>query len=84
MELPTTLRAQIVALVESGITQTAVSLQYNTSRQNVSRTMQRYRATNSFTSRTRSGRPSITSPPTDRVMRRLVVASPSISSRAVT
>ena len=51
MELSTELRSKIVALVKSGFTQTAVALQLNTTRQNVSRPMQRYQATNSFKSR---------------------------------
>lgn len=83
MELSQTLRAQIVALVQSGMTQSAVSRQLKTSRQNVSRTMIRYNATNSFASRARRGRPRTTSATTDRAIKRLVTSNPFVSSREV-
>ena len=83
MELSQPLRAQIVALINTGMSQSDFGRCLNTSQQNVCRTMQRFNATKSFNSRKRSGRPHITSSTTDRVLHRAVVADPFISSRTL-
>ena len=83
MELEETKRAQIVALVESGMTQIDVARQIGVSKQCVNVTIKRYRETGGFTSRTRSGRPRVTSPATDRQIRRACVTNPIISAAKI-
>jgi transposase len=83
MELSQTKRAQIVALCECGMKQVDVSKQLGVSKQVVSLTIRRFKETKSFQSKSRSGRPRKTTPATDRMIRRLAVANPSVSSKAI-
>lgn len=83
MELSSELRAQIVALCDSGLSQTAVAKMLKLSRQCVNYTLKRFRETGSFKSKPRSGRPSVTSPATDRMIRRKVLIDPTISSTCI-
>lgn len=81
MELSITLRGQIIALIDSGMSQAAVGRQLGTSQQNVSRTLKRYREKKSLESRSRSGRPPVTTPTADRLMHRGAAKNPFISSK---
>lgn len=83
MELSETTRAQIVALEKSGMKQSAIAVQLCLSRQAVHGVLKRFKATGDFASRPRSGRPSVTSPHTDRLLIRMVKAMPSTSSRVL-
>ena len=80
MELEETKRAQIVALFQSGMTEIDVGRQLGVSKQCVNFTIKRYRETGNFVSRTRSGRPRVTSPATDRKIRRACVINPTTSA----
>ena len=80
MEFRETTRAQIVALDESGMKQSAIANQLHLSRQAVHGVLKRFRATGDLKSRPRSGRPSVTSPQTDRMIRRMIKVNPTVSS----
>lgn len=80
MELSTELRAQIIVLCDSGLSQAAVSRRLKLSRQCVNYTIKRFRETGSYRSKPRCGRPSATSEVTDRMIRRKVQTNPTISS----
>lgn len=81
MEFSLTTRAQIVALADSGMKQAAIARQLNLSRQAVHITLKRFRDTGDFSSRPRCGRPSVTTPQTDRLLKRLVYTMPTSSSK---
>ena len=83
MELAETKRAQIVALFQSGMSQVDVARQMGISKQSVNYTIKRFQETGEFQSRTRSGRPRVTSPATDRSIRRACVANPTISATEI-
>ena len=83
MELSSELRAQIVALCDSGLSQTAVAKRLKISRQCVNYTIKRFRETGYFQSKTHSGRPQVTSPATDRMIRRKVLIDPTIYSARI-
>ena len=83
MELSTEKRAQIVALVKSGMTQTDVATQLNVSQPVVSITMRRFNETGGFASKKRSGRPKCTTMQTDRLIRRCVILNPSETSSQI-
>ena len=81
MEFSHTTRAQIVALADSGMKQAAIARQLNLSRQAVHTTLKRFRDTGEFSSRPRCGRPSVKTPQTDRLLKRLVYTMPTSSSK---
>ena len=81
MEFSETTRAQIVALADSGLKQATIARQLRVSRQAVHITLKRFRETGDFSSRPRCGRPSVTSPQTDRLLKRMVTAQPTSSSK---
>ena len=83
MEISPTKRAQIVALVNSGQKQIDVAEQLGVSQQLVSLTMKRWRDTDGFDSRRRSGRPRATTAATDRAIKRAVTINPIASSSSI-
>jgi transposase len=82
-ELSETTRAQIVALSSTGMKQAAISSRLHVSQQVVSLTLQKFRSSNSFASATRSGRPRVTSPRDDIMIRRISMQHPTWSSREI-
>lgn len=83
MEIGACKRAQIVALVNSGLTQRDVGARVGVSQQVVSLTMKKFRSTGSYDSAPRSGRPRVTTKTTDRTIKRVVKANPSASSLSI-
>ena len=81
MELVETKLAQIAALVNSArMSQITAARRLKVSQQLVSLTVRRWRQTGGFSSRQRSGHPTVTSSATIRMIRRLAVANPLITS----
>lgn len=69
-------RAQVIALMKQNLSQVAISNAVQRSRRFVQETIKRFLETGSYQSRKRSGRPSLSTPRTDRVVRRAVLKSP--------
>lgn len=82
-EIPATTRAQIVALSSTGMKQTAIAEQLNTSQQVVSATLKKFRTTGTFSSDRRTGRPRVTTVREDKMIRRLATQHPTWSSREI-
>ena len=76
-------RAQIQALHDQGMSQRQISTVLKVSQSVVCKTMTRITELGSFKSRNRSGRPRVTSPLTERKIRRAAVANPSWSAKTI-
>jgi len=81
--LSTEKRAQIKALREQGMSQNQISKALKVSQSVVCRTLARIKELGNFTSRKRSGRPRVTSPLTERKIRRSSVANPTWSAKTI-
>jgi transposase len=79
-ELHPTIRAQIIALHQHGVSQTDIARQHHVSQSCVCKTIQRHRSLRSFSSRRRTGRPSATTRQDDSAMLRIVTRFPAASS----
>ena len=75
--------AQVVANRDAGLTQVEISERLSISQSAVSRSLKRYRETGSFGSKRRSGRPRKSTATSDRMIKRMVVGQPTISSSAI-
>ena len=82
-QLLPTLRAQIVALHDTGVSNRAIALRFNISRAAVADTLRLHQATGAFAYTKRSGRPRITSKVTDRAILRSCKTNPFAGSRAI-
>lgn len=79
-ELATTKRSQIVILSEEGYTTRVISERMNVSQSCVVKTIQRYKAQGNYDSKTRSGRPKVTTPRSDTRIGRYSKANPFASA----
>ena len=75
--------AQIVILRQEGLTQQAISARLAINQSIVSRHLSRHAATGTYSAKKRTGKPRLTSAQTDRMMRRMAVSNPRISSSAI-
>ena len=75
-ELSKEMRAQVHILSKEGLTQRAIAEKLKISRSCVCKTLQRIQETNSFKSRSRSGRPRVTNERTDRSIHRYAMRHP--------
>lgn len=75
--------AQIVILRQEGLTQCEIARKLKLNQSIVSRAVKRYKETGSFCYKKSPGAPRCTSHQTDRMMRRMVVASPTCSSSEI-
>jgi transposase len=75
--------AQIVILRQEGLTQCEIARKLKLNQSIVSRAVKRYKETSSFCYKKSPGAPRCTSHQTDRMMRRMVVASPTCSSSEI-
>jgi transposase len=69
-------RAQIVAFHECGVSQVDIAKKMKVTQSVISKTLQKYHLTSSFSSASRSGRPPVTSQRTDAMIHRLAVGHP--------
>jgi len=76
-------KAQVVALNLQKFSNSAIATAVNRSRCFVINTLKRHRETGSFASRKQSGRPSLSTQRTDRVLRRFVNLSPTATTAAI-
>ena len=70
----------MVILKDEGLSQRDITVRLGVVQSIVCRCLARHQKTNKFVAKTSSGQPRPTTPQTDNVMRRLVVANPTISS----
>ena len=82
-EISATKRAQIQILVQEGYNQQQIAERLNVSQSTVSKTLKRISQLNNYSSRSRPGRPRITSIQCDRFIRRYSVAHPFASSKMI-
>ena len=82
-EISSTKRAQIHLLVDEGYTYRAIATRMGDAVSSVSRTVARQKELNNYFSRSRSGRPKVTTAQTDRLIRRYVVKQPFAASSEV-
>ena len=73
----------MVALLNEGLTQAQICIRLNIGQSVISRELKRYKQTGSFSHRKSPGAPQCTSKQTDRMVKCMVVASPSRSSSAI-
>ena len=73
------LRATVLALKSQNLSNCAIATKVNRSRHFVIETLKRYKDTGSLSSRKRSGRPALSTPRTDRALRRYVTSNPCAS-----
>ena len=83
MELSTNKRAQIFILNRNGLSQRQIAAQLFISVSCVSRTLQRISGTGSNHSRSRSGRPPVSTPQTDRLIHRFACVHPFASTAEI-
>lgn len=81
--LSPTVRAQIVALKQTGFTERQLANRFGCSKTAVHQAITRYEEQQTFSDRKRAGRPRVTSLRDDMIIRRLVVKSPSSSIRKI-
>ena len=82
-EISPTVRAQIHVLSQQGYTQRVIAARLNISLSSVCKTLARVAEKGDYSSRQRSGRPRITTPQGDRMIRRYCVANPFASSAEI-
>lgn len=75
--------AQIVILRQEGLTQQAISARLGINQSIVSRQLSRHATTGTYSAKKRTGRPRLTSAQTDRMIHRMAVSNPRISSSAI-
>lgn len=75
--------AQMVILRQEGLTQTAIAARLGINQSMVSRHLKTHAQTGSYSARKRTGRPRLTSPTTDRLIRRMVVMDPRVTSATI-
>ena len=80
MEYPPEIVAQMVALRDTGMTARSISRQLGMHHSTVTRRLATYNASCSFAACPRSGRPPVTTPRTDNMIRRQAVINPTASS----
>lgn len=77
---PPTFGAQIVAFHQAGLKQTDIARRMVVSQSVVSRTISRWKSTGSLGPTKQPGKPRLTSPQTDRLIKRIIVDNPRVSS----
>jgi len=82
-ELSCEVRSQIVALNNEGLSSRAIASRLKCHHATVVRTINRHSEQENFNSRPRSGRPSVFTPRTTRVVKRLVTDDPRLTSAGV-
>ena len=82
-EISEVVRAQILILKKEGYSTRKIAKKLNIFQTGVTRTIKRLLTTGSFRSRHRSGRPKSTNLRVDHMIRRMVVANPSISASEI-